>query len=73
MRTLGFEILDIKLETWDLIPNIVVKATKTIHRNMHDVASRAKAILRDSMVFSCPNEERMWQGWCQLLDNTLDQ
>ncbi|MCX5921941.1 MAG: methyltransferase domain-containing protein [Candidatus Dependentiae bacterium] len=73
LSTLGFENITFELTQWQLTRNIIVRATKKVNRDFQDVASKAKYILRDSMVDTSSSEENMWRIWCQLFDNALNQ
>ncbi len=69
LSVLGFEILDIKKEEYLVTRNIIVTARKAQNIDIHILASRAKSILRESLV--CPQETEMFAIWTKDFDGAL--
>lgn len=71
LESLGFEIISMVPSHWLVLHNITVKARKKEHLSLTELARRAKGLLRDSMVNTSREEEKIWSVWCKDLDDQI--
>ena len=71
LSTLGFEVIKVEKSSYLLTHNITVTALKKKHVSSHELRQRAHILLKEHMVNNAPDEQKMWQVWCQEFDNAF--
>lgn len=70
LSLIGFTDITIEKGVWNkLIPNVTVRAKKSVILTPEELSSRAKKILREYMVDG--GDENMWHVWCTNFDNNF--
>jgi hypothetical protein len=70
---LGFEVISSQKSSYRLTHNITIKARKNCSLSVAELKARASNLLRDYLVNTTPDEEKMWGVWCQELKAQFDR
>ena len=68
---LGFELISVEKSSYLVTRNITVKAVKKNHLTSVELQQRAHTLLREHMVNRNPDEQKMWQVWCEDFDRAF--
>lgn len=73
LNNMGFEVLSVQKGSYRLTRNITIQACKKGTLSIIELKKRANALLRDYLVNTTPDEEKMWGIWCQELEAQFDR
>lgn len=73
LSNLGFEMFSAHKNSYRLTHNITIQARKQTSLSIAELKRRARGLLRDYLVNTTPDEEKMWGVWCQELETLFDQ
>lgn len=73
LNNLGFEVISAHKNSYRLTHNITIQARKQISLSIAELKTRAGMLLRDYLVNTTPDEEKMWGVWCKEFETLFDQ